>query len=307
MRRYFKILTALILAAVIFSTAASAEPKFPLSRFRRGGGAETAAPREAGGETPGARRTGRGTPIYDTFGEVQALKDAGGWYCMRRKAGETPELPSEFSFIREHECYFLGPEGGKTVYLTFDAGYDNGNIEKVLDTLSAHSAHGAFFAVSNLIKTEPELVSRMADEGHLVCNHSMRHRDMRALSEDEFKDELLSVERLYEETTGHTLAKYYRPPRGEFNEANLTWAESLGYKTVLWSVAYADWDNDNQPDIEKSLALLKDRVHPGAIILLHPTSATNAALLDAFLTYLEESGYTFGSLDDLSRDAKKKE
>lgn len=225
---------------------------------------------------------------------------------MRRGAGERPELPSEFSFIRDHECYYLGDDG-KTVYLTFDAGYNNGNIERVLDALSAHSATGAFFIVSNLIKTQPELVERMAADGHLVCNHTMRHKDMRQLNEDEFKDELLSMEKLYSETTGHELAKFYRPPRGEFNENNLTWAESIGYKTVLWSLAYADWDNDNQPDVEKSLALLKSRVHPGAIILLHPTSASNAELLDAFLTYLESEGYSFGSLNDLSKTAKKKE
>ena len=279
MRKYLNVLTAFLLAAVTFTTAIFAE---------------NAAVSE---DRMRLRR------LFD----APAASDVGGWYCMRRGGGEQPELPSEFSFIRDHECYYLGTDGGRTVYLTFDAGYNNGNIEKVLDTLAAHSAHGAFFVVSNLIKSEPELVTRMADEGHLVCNHTMRHKDMRTLSEDVFKDELLSVEKLYAETTGHTLAKYFRPPRGEFNEENLTWAESLGYKTVLWSVAYADWDNGNQPDVEKSLALLKDRVHPGAIILLHPTSATNAALLDAFLTYLEDSGYSFGSLNDLSRDAKKKE
>ncbi len=230
----------------------------------------------------------------------------GGWYCMRRGEGERPELPSEFSFIRDHECYYIGGDE-KTVYLTFDAGYENGNVARVLDTLSAHSAHGAFFVVSNLIKTNPELAERMAAEGHLVCNHTMRHRDMRNVSEDEFKDELTAVEKLYSETTGHELARFYRPPRGEFSEENLTWAEGLGYKTVLWSLAYADWDNDRQPDVERSLALLKSRVHPGAIILLHPTSNTNAALLDAFLTWLEEEGYSFGSLADLSKNVKKKE
>ena len=137
----------------------------------------------------------------------------------------------------------------------------------MLDALAAHSAHGAFFVVSNLIKSEPELVERMSAEGHLVCNHTAHHRDMRSLSDDEFKDELMSVEKLYGETTGRSLARFFRPPRGEFSEANLSLAESLGYKTVLWSVAYADWDNEKQPDFDRALALLKERVHPGAIIL----------------------------------------
>ncbi|MBO4217124.1 MAG: polysaccharide deacetylase family protein [Clostridia bacterium] len=279
MKKYLKALTALLLSALMLTPAVSARPLH--------------VPR--GGEK-------RGAPAIDTPASAQP----GGWYCMRNGEGVRPELPSEFSFIRGHECYYLGDDA-KTVYLTFDAGYNNGNIERVLDALSAHSATGAFFVVSNLIKTEPQLVERMASEGHLVCNHTMRHRDMRQMNEDEFKDELLAVEKLYSETTGHELAKFYRPPRGEFNENNLIWAESIGYKTVLWSVAYADWNNDDQPDVESSLALLKSRVHPGAIILLHPTSASNAALLDAFLTYLESEGYSFGSLADLSQNAKKKE
>ncbi len=279
MKRIIKTATAVLLAVITLTASVSANPAVP--------------------SREGIRRRG-------FINDAEAIARPGGWYCMRREAGERPELPSEFSFISDHECYYLGDDG-KTVYLTFDAGYNNGNIERVLDALSAHSATGAFFIVSNLIKTQPELVERIAADGHLVCNHTMRHKDMRQLNEDEFKDELLSMEKLYSETTGHELAKFYRPPRGEFNEKNLTWAESIGYKTVLWSLAYADWNNDDQPDVEKSLALLKSRVHPGAIILLHPTSACNAALLDAFLTYLESEGYSYGSLNDLSKTAKKKE
>ena len=278
MKKYFKFITAFALSCVLFFSTVLADA--PTALNRRG--------------------------LAGMIGEEPAASAPGGWYCMRAGDGKQPELPSEFSFIRDHECYYIDTNCGKTVYLTFDAGYNNGNIEKVLDALSAHCAKGAFFIVSNLVRNEPELVSRITDEGHLVCNHTVKHRDMRQLNEDQFKEELSEMENAYSNATGKELAKFYRPPRGEFNEENLVWAESMGYKTVLWSVAYADWDNDKQPDVDKALELLKSRVHPGAIILLHPTSASNAALLDAFLTYLEDEGYSYGSLYDLSKNVKKK-
>ncbi|MGN1128750.1 MAG: delta-lactam-biosynthetic de-N-acetylase, partial [Candidatus Flemingiibacterium sp.] len=116
---------------------------------------------------------------------------------------------------------------------------------------------------------------------------------------ENFETELGGLEKLCRELTGHEMAKIYRPPEGSFTEDNLKIVSEMGYKTIFWSYAYADWDNDKQPDPESSLKKLLAHVHNGEILLLHPTSATNAAILDRFLTELEAEGYRFGSIREL--------
>ncbi len=226
------------------------------------------------------------------------------WYCKNNEEHRPPELPSEFSFIKENDGYYLdlnATEENKVLYLTFDAGYENGNVEKILDVLKQHNAPGAFFILSNLITRNPELVKRMVEEGHLVCNHTSRHHDMSKVKDAEaFKAELASLCTVMQETCGGEIAPFYRPPEGKFSELNLRWAKEMGYKTIFWSYAYADWDNKKQMSEEKALKKLLDHTHNGEVLLLHPTSATNAAILDRYLTALEQDGYTFGTLYQLT-------
>jgi len=153
--------------------------------------------------------------------------------------------------------------------------------------------------LENLIKRNTNLVKRMESEDHLVCNHTSKHKDMTRLSKEEFEAELRSLEKTAEEN-GITLKKFYRPPEGKFSEDNLKYAEEMGYKTILWSLAYADWDNDRQPSCEGAMKILTDNLHNGAIILLHPTSKTNADILDKLITFCKSEGYRFGSLEELS-------
>lgn len=186
------------------------------------------------------------------------------------------------------------------LYLTFDAGYENGCTAQILDTLKAHNAKAAFFVVGNYLETAPELVQRMADEGHLVGNHTWHHYDMSRIAEEQaFSAELTRVEEKYRELTGQAMKKYYRPPQGVYSEENLRMAQALGYRTVFWSLAYVDWLQDDQPTAEEAFSKLLPRTHPGAIVLLHSTSATNAAILDDLLTRWEEAGYRFGSLEEI--------
>ena len=186
------------------------------------------------------------------------------------------------------------------VYLTFDAGYENGNVEKILDVLKTENVKGAFFILGNLITRNTELVKRMADEGHTVCNHTVHHKDMtKVSSKEEFSAELCALEELYREYTGKEMAKYYRPPEGKYDEKTLAYANELGYKTIFWSLAYADWDNNKQPSIEKAMKILLDNMHNGAVILLHPTSATNAAIIGELIRTLKAEGYRFGELTGL--------
>lgn len=224
------------------------------------------------------------------------------WYFMRTPDHSTPPCPPEFPFLAEYNAYFLdrhADPNDKVLYLTFDAGYENGNIAKILDTLSARGATGAFFILENLIRREPALVKRMAAEGHTVCNHTAKHKDMTRMGEQAFTAELTVLADAYKELTGTEIAPFYRPPEGRFNESNLQWANNMGYKTIFWSFAYADWDNDKQPDHAKALKKLTDHLHNGEILLLHPTSSTNAAILGDFLDYAKKEGYRFGSLSEL--------
>ncbi|MBQ9117182.1 MAG: polysaccharide deacetylase family protein, partial [Clostridia bacterium] len=229
---------------------------------------------------------------------------AHNWYCMRNSCHTLPPIDRGMEFITEYNAIYADTKaaenGDKVIYLTFDAGYENGNVTKILDTLKKHNAPGAFFVLENLIKREPELVKRMASEGHLVCNHTLKHPDMTKIdSIDKFSAEVEGLAKYAKETLGVEIAKLYRPPEGRFSRRDLEYADKLGYRTVFWSFAYADWDNSRQPNAEAATKKILDNAHPGEIMLLHPTSSTNAEILDGVLTCLESEGYRFGSLSDI--------
>ena len=190
------------------------------------------------------------------------------------------------------------------IYLTFDAGYENGNVEKILDAMKEEDVKGAFFILGNLIERNPELVEKMINDGHLVCNHTNKHRDMtKSASIDEFRQELESLEALYSEKFGATMPKYFRPPEGKFSEASMQYAKELGYKTIFWSIAYADWDNNKQMSNQAAKEKIMSNLHNGAVILLHPTSATNANIMKELILDIKSQGYRFGTLDELTKEA----
>lgn len=228
------------------------------------------------------------------------------WYCVRRAGHFQPECEPSMKFIEKYNGYYIDRVHGdacssRIVYLTFDAGYENGNVAKILDVMKTEKVTGAFFILSHLVDAETALVKRMADEGHLVCNHTSRHRDMTKYhTKEEFAAELSALEKLYTEKTGRTMTKYYRPPEGKFTEENMSYANELGYKTVFWSFAYADWDNAHQMSPAAAEKKILDNVHNGAVILLHPTSATNAVILGNVIRALRAQGYSFGTLDSLT-------
>ena len=231
------------------------------------------------------------------------------WYCAKSKDHKQPTADSSMRIVERYQGYYIDRKYGdnsaeKVVYLTFDAGYENGNVEKILNILQEEKVNGAFFILGNLIQMNPDLVNRMADDGHLICNHTFHHKDMTKIADiNEFSKELFSLEELYHEATGKNMAKYYRPPEGKFDERSLKMASELGYKTVFWSLAYADWDNQNQPDPKKSKEKIMSRMHNGAVILLHPTSETNTRILKEVIQELKEQGFRFGSLDELTSPA----
>lgn len=242
--------------------------------------------------------------LFAAAGTVWVLRESavttGSWGLSFRQEGAPPIGNAGTDQLRQYDAAYLGDPAEKVLYLTFDAGYENGATEKILDTLKAHKVHAAFFLVGNYIQRNADLVRRMAAEGHIVGNHTMHHYDMSKISDEAaFTRELRDLEKLYAEVTDQELAKFYRPPQGIFSKENLAMAKKLGYKTVFWSLAYVDWQNDAQPTKEQAFEKLLPRTHNGAVILLHSTSKTNAEILDELLTKWEELGYRFGSIEEL--------
>lgn len=223
--------------------------------------------------------------------------DWGLWYG--NGANQPPNGEDTVQTLAQYGAYYMGEADEKVLYLTFDCGYENGNTAKILDTLKKHHVPGAFFVVGHYLDAAPELVKRMADEGHLVCNHSDNHPNMTTVSHDRFVSELTGLAAQYKELTGRTIAPFFRPPEGSYTYDTLRWAQQLGYHTTLWSVAYADWDPENQPSYASAKQTINSRVHNGAIVLLHAVSSTNAAILDDLITGWKAQGYTFKALSAL--------
>lgn len=228
------------------------------------------------------------------------------WYCVRAKDHKQPRADAALSYVEQYGGYYIDHHHSdpasedKVVYLTFDAGYENGNVAKVLDALKAAEVPGAFFILGNLPESEPELVRRMAEEGHLICNHTFTHKDMTGNGVGQLEGELCRLETACRDLCGVEVAKFFRPPEGKFDREMLTEVQRLGYKTVFWSFAYADWDNQKQPDPTAAKQKILDNIHNGAVILLHPTSATNASILGDVIATLKAEGYRFGTLFELT-------
>lgn len=238
--------------------------------------------------------------IVDVFSSSNFLQNAtDNWGLGFGEDGTTPTGNVSAEELQEYDAYYVGDTGKKTIYLTFDCGYENGNTEKILDALKKHNASGAFFVVGNFLETAPDIVKRMTDEGHLVGNHTYHHPDMSKIGDlASFQKEMDDVSNLFGEITGKEMPKLYRPPQGKYNVENLKMAQELGYHTFFWSLAYVDWYQDQQPTAEEAFQKLLPRIHPGAIVLLHSTSSTNGQILDELLTKWEAMGYTFGSLEE---------
>lgn len=223
------------------------------------------------------------------------------WGLSFQTEGQPPVGNATAESLREKNAFYLGNTNEQTIYLTFDAGFENGNAPAILDALKKHHAPACFFLVGNYIDTAPDMVRRMVDEGHTVGNHTMHHPDMSQIADKAaFERELTALEEKYEALIGSPLPRFYRPPQGKYAESNLAQAQELGYTTVFWSLAYVDWYTDNQPTHEQAFSKLIPRIHNGAIVLLHLTSQTNAEILDELLTRWESMGYRFAPITELN-------
>ncbi|WP_195953524.1 delta-lactam-biosynthetic de-N-acetylase [Clostridium saudiense] len=223
------------------------------------------------------------------------------WYFVNRGKDTLPECPKEATgLLSKYDAYYLGDTNEKVVYLTFDEGYENGYTPKILDILRDEKVSAAFFVVKPYIVSNPEIIKRMSDEGHLVCNHSNHHPSMATVTDPEkFKAEFTDVEEAYKEVVGTDMPKFFRPPMGKYSINSLKKTKDLGYKTIFWSFAYKDWIIDNQPSEEEAIKKITNGVHPGCIMLIHAVSKTNTAVLKTVIEQIRADGYEFKPLTEL--------
>ena len=221
-----------------------------------------------------------------------------GW-GLKKVENSQPEVPEKWKeMLKQYDGYYLGDTSEKVMYLTFDEGYENGYTAKILDVLKKTNTPAAFFVTGPYIANEPELIKRMVEEGHIVGNHTVNHPSMPDLSESEIENELYKLNDSFAKLTNQNM-KFMRPPKGEFSEKSLATTQKCGYKSVFWSVAYADWDVTNQKGTAYATEQVVKQFHNGAIILLHAVSEDNANALEQIINTAKEQGYTFKSLEEL--------
>ena len=191
----------------------------------------------------------------------------------------------------------MGDENSNSIYLTFDLGYEAGYTEEILDILKENNIKAAFFITGHYLNTQTDLVKRMIEEGHIVGNHTVNHKSLADLSDEEIEEEIMNLHNALYDKLGYEMT-YFRPPKGEFSERVLSIAKELGYTAVLWSSAYDDWDEDNQGREEYGKAKILDNLHNGCVLLLHGTSKDNCNILDEVIKETISGGYEFKSLDE---------
>lgn len=218
------------------------------------------------------------------------------WWLVRSKDHSTPRVNEDLKFdLKTYDAYYVGDTSSKVLYLTFDEGYEKGYTPKILDTLKEKDVKAIFFVTSPYVTSNPDLIKRMVDEGHIVANHSNHHPSMPSYTNDpeKFANEFNDVASKYEAIVGKPMVKLFRPPMGHYSEKSLAMTKALGYKTVFWSSAYADFDVNKQPSPATAKKLLLGNLHNGSIMLLHAVSKTNAEVLGEIIDEARQMGYTF--------------
>lgn len=222
-----------------------------------------------------------------------------GWGLKRNNNHQQPEMPSSITaFLKKYGAYWIGSSGSKVLYLTFDEGYENGYTAKILDILKANDVKAAFFVTGHYLRSQPDLVRRMVNEGHIVGNHTDTHPSLPDVSDAQIKQELSTVEQEFEKATGRKGMKYLRPPKGEYSERTLAVTRELGYHNIFWSLALVDWvPMPGGP--QEAYDSVMGNLHNGALILLHAVSKDDTEALDRILKDAKAQGYSFKTLDDL--------
>ena len=223
------------------------------------------------------------------------------WGIKRNNNHQQPDLGSiNKQIIDNAKGIAMGNSESKKVYLTIDNGYEAGYTSKILEVLKQNNVTATFFITAHYVNTSSDLVQRMIDEGHIIGNHTVNHKSMPSLSQEEIKNEVMTLHTTIYNKFGYEM-KYMRPPKGEYSEMSINYCNSLGYTTVMWSFAYDDWDEAKQGREEYGKKKIIDNIHNGAVILLHGTSKDNSNILDYCIKEIKNMGYEFASLDEFER------
>ena len=202
--------------------------------------------------------------------------------------------------IKDYDGIAMGNKESNFVYLTFDCGYEQGYTEKILDVLKENNVKATFFITAHYLNTASDIVKRMIEEGHIVGNHTVNHKCLPNLSDEEIKKEIMDLHNAVFEKFGYEM-KYFRPPKGEFSQRVIDIVTKLNYTTVMWSSAYDDWDNEKQNREEYGKNKILDNIHNGCVLLLHATSKDNSIILDDVIKKTREMGYEFKNINEFEK------
>lgn len=237
------------------------------------------------------------TTIFLSY--VNVCNASYGWGFSKNNNHTQPYIGKYVDEIKDTNSYYVGDKDSKKVFLTFDAGYDNGNLEKILDTLKEKDVQATFFITGDFLNRFSDLTIKINNDGHLIGNHTWSHANITKISKEEIIDELKKVEVKFNEITGDKIDNFFRPPSGVFNNNSLKIISEQGYSTIFWSIAYKDWETNKNIDINKSIDSVVNHLHNGAIILLHTVSKENAEALPIIIDKIRENGYEIASLNEL--------
>jgi peptidoglycan-N-acetylmuramic acid deacetylase len=240
--------------------------------------------------------------------ETEALSNSPiHWGFKKGSGGRQADAGREYEqLLDKYDAFYKGSPDQKVLYLTFDNGYENGYTAKILDVLKKEKVPATFFVTGHYLESAPDLAKRMVKEGHTIGNHSWSHPDLTRVSDEQIKEELQQVKEKTAALTGQTEMHYVRPPRGILSERTLKVARDEGYYHVLWSLAFKDWQTNQQKGWKYAYDNIMAQIHPGAVILLHTVSKDNADALEKVISDLKKQGYTFKSLDDFMMKEKIK-
>lgn len=256
--------------------------------------------------TPTPLPTSTPTPSpVPTLADASAYKDYDntkkGWWFVRNKDHEPSGTGADFD-IDQYDAFYLNQdvkEKDLVMYLAFDCGYEYGYTPKILDTLKEKGEKAIFFVTKAFLDSDPDLAIRMKEEGHMVGNHSLYHPSFPTKKVEEVQKEILGCEEQFKQISGYDMDKFIRPPMGEYSQRTLKITQDLGYTSIFWSMAYPDYDVNNQPGKKFVVDYFKDYYHNGAITLIHTISESNTEALGDVIEYLKEKGFRFGTLDEL--------
>ena len=245
--------------------------------------------------------TNKSEKVLQTSSTASLSNTSIGWGIKRNDNHEQPDLGKKNKeLIEKYNGMAMGNKENKYVYITFDLGYEAGYTENILNTLKENNVNATFFITAHYVNTASDLVQRMINEGHIIGNHTVNHKSMPTLTEEQLTKEIMTLHTNIYERYNYEM-RYMRPPKGEYSERSLNVVTKLGYIPVMWSFAYADWDEAKQPSKQEGIDKIVKNVHNGEIMLLHATSKTNMEILDTVIKQIKEMGYEFKSLDDFAK------